>query len=123
MLKTVCIDHINMVVKDLDESVRFYSELFGFVVMKEQPEQDSVIIGDENVKLCIYEGDSAGDRNGISHFGIHVSNFDEVLEICKRLSVPVMYDGVLDWEKSRSIYIQDPNGYEIELSEVEGGGL
>ncbi len=123
MLKTVCIDHINMTVKDLDESVKFYSELFGFVVMKKQPEQDSVIIGDENVKLCIYQGDSAGDRNGISHFGIHVSNFDEVLEICKRLSVPVMYNGVLEWEKSRSIYIQDPNGYEIELSEVEGGGL
>ncbi len=123
MLKTVCIDHINMIVKDLDESIEFYSTVFGFVVKKKQPEQDSVIIGDENVKLCIYEGDSAGDRNGISHFGFHVTDFDEVLETCKRLNVPVKYNGILEWEKSRSVYIEDPNGYEIELSEVEGGGL
>jgi hypothetical protein len=30
---------------------------------------------------------------------------------------------VVAWQKSRSIYIKDPNGYEIELSEVWGGGL
>jgi len=123
MLKTVCIDHINMVVKNLDESVRFYGDVFGFAVKKEQPEQDSVIIGDENVKLCLYEGEDAGDRKGLSHFGIHIANFDEVLRVCERLSVPVNYNGIIEWEKSRSVYIQDPNGYEIELSEVKGGGL
>jgi hypothetical protein len=31
--------------------------------------------------------------------------------------------GVVQWEKSRSVYILDPNGYEIELSEIDGGGL
>ena len=123
MLKTVCIDHINMVVKNLDESVRFYSDLFGFVVKKDQAEKDSVIIGDEHVKLCLYEGEDAGDRKGILHFGINVANFDEALDMCKTLGVPVKYNGILEWEKSRSIYIEDPNGYEIELSEVKGGGL
>jgi len=28
-----------------------------------------------------------------------------------------------DWEKSKSVYIVDPSGYEIELSEISGGGL
>jgi len=29
----------------------------------------------------------------------------------------------LAWENSESIYIQDPNGYEIELSKNCGGGI
>ena len=31
--------------------------------------------------------------------------------------------GVYEWEYSRSVYITDPNGYEVELTEVFGGGL
>jgi lactoylglutathione lyase len=33
------------------------------------------------------------------------------------------YGGSVQWPKSRSVYISDPNGYEIELAEIWGGGL
>ena len=45
------IDHLNMEVINLNETLKFYNQLFGFTVLKEQPEENSKIIGNEKVKL------------------------------------------------------------------------
>ncbi len=121
-LKALSMDHANMYVKDLGESVDFYQNLFGFEVKKEQPEQDSTIIGNDAIKLCLYENPELVFLKGINHFGFHIGNFDQVVEKCEAMNVPMPY-GVIEWESSRSVYIMDPNGYEVELSEVQGGGL
>ena len=116
-------DHVNMTVKNLEESVEFYKNLFGFKVKKEQPEHKSKIIGNDKVKLCLYEDPQMSTEGGIAHFGFNIENFDEIMEKCKSLNVKVYYDGPVQFEKSRSIYISDPSGYDIELSEFPGGGL
>jgi len=123
ILKVSSIDHINMSVKNLAQSVEFYKNLFGFEIKKEQPEEKSKIIGNDNVKLCLYEDSEMKPEGAIAHFGFHVENFDEIINICTSLGVKIYYDGPVQFEKSRSIYISDPNGYDIELSEVFGGGL
>jgi catechol 2,3-dioxygenase-like lactoylglutathione lyase family enzyme len=123
ILKATSMDHVNMAVKNLEESVKFYKDLFGFVVKKEQPEQKSKIIGNDSIKLCLYEDPEMKPEGGIAHFGFHIQNFDDIMEKCKSLGVTIYYDGPVQFEKSRSIYISDPNGYDIELSEVTGGGL
>ncbi|PIY89335.1 MAG: VOC family protein [Nitrosopumilales archaeon CG_4_10_14_0_8_um_filter_34_8] len=123
ILKVSSIDHINMSVKNLAQSVEFYKNLFGFEIKKEQPEEKSKIIGNDNVKLCLYEDSEMKPEGAIAHFGFHVENFDEIMKICTSLGVKIYYDGPVQFEKSRSIYISDPNGYDIELSEVFGGGL
>ena len=121
-LRATSIDHINMVVKSLDESVEFYGELFGFQVRKEQPDRNSKIIGNDTIKLCLYEDPSAVKQGGIAHFGFAIDNFEDVVAKCEEMSIEMPY-GVIPWEKSRSVYIRDPNGYELELSEKQGGGL
>ena len=121
-LKALSLDHMNMTVKDLEESVNFYGELFGFVEKKDQPEQTSKIIGNENIKLCLYEDPNLEIGDGINHFGFHIENFEGIVEKCQSMDIVMPY-GVVKWEKSRSVYIVDPNGYELELSEVSGGGL
>ena len=125
MLKAKQIDHVNMSVKNLAESVRFYNRLFGFEVLKEQPHKNSMIIGNKTVKLCLYEEPVhyTKNRGAINHFGLNVENFDEILKVCKSMNVTVRYGGIRQWEKSRSLYIEDPNGYEIELTEKAGGDL
>jgi lactoylglutathione lyase len=126
-LSATSIDHINMKVKNLEESVSFYSDLFGFEVKQdENPNKADVpskIIGNDSIKLCLYEVPDMSPEGGIAHFGFHVDNFSEVIVKCKELGVQILYGGEVDWEKSRSVYIVDPSGYEIELSEVSGGGL
>ena len=121
-LKARSIDHINMMVKNLDESVKFYGELFGFEVKKDQDEFRSKIIGNDTIKLCLYEDPAMAQDTGINHFGFHIENFDDIVARCKEMNVKMPY-GVVEWGKSRSIYIVDPSGYEIELSDLQGGNL
>ena len=123
ILKATSMDHVNMSVKNLEESVKFYKNLFGFEIKKEQPDQKSKIIGNDSIKLCLYEDPDMKPEGGIAHFGFHIQNFDDIMQKCKSLGVTIYYDGPVQFEKSRSIYISDPSGYDIELSEIPGGGL
>jgi len=126
-ISATSIDHVNMKVKDLEESVSFFSNLFGFEVKQDDnPNKAGVpskIIGNDSIKLCLYEVPDMSPEGGIAHFGFHVDNFSKVITKCKELGVQILYGGEVDWEKSCSVYILDPSGYEIELSEVSGGGL
>ncbi len=127
MLKTVGIDHLYLMVQDLEESYHFYHRLFGFKILKRQPEENSYIIGNSNTKLCIYGVPGLPRYNrsaGFAHFSVIVENFDDVLTLCKEMNIHVWHNGnIIHWEKSRSIYIYDPNGYNIEIGDVWGGGL
>ncbi|MDA3861377.1 MAG: VOC family protein [Melioribacteraceae bacterium] len=124
-LITTGIDHINLEVSNLSETIEFYKTLFGFEIRKEQPDENSAIVGNDVVKLCIYEVENFTkyEKKGYHHFGLHIENFDEIIEKCEKMNLQIYYGGVLKWENSESIYIQDPNGYEIELSKNFGGGI
>ena len=126
-LDATSIDHINMKVKNLAESVQFYRNLFSFEIKQEEnPNKTDVpskIIGNNSIKLCLYEVPDMSPEGGIAHFGFHIDNFSEVIAKCKDLGVQILYGGEVDWEKSKSVYVVDPSGYEIELSEISGGGL
>jgi catechol 2,3-dioxygenase-like lactoylglutathione lyase family enzyme len=121
-LNALSLDHVNMTVRDLEESVNFYGELLGFVEKKDQAEQASKIIGNDNIKLCLYEDPDLEIGAGLNHFGFHIENFEEIVEKCESMGISMPY-GVVNWEKSRSVYIVDPNRYEVELSEFNEGGL
>ena len=126
-LKAKSIDHVNMKVKNLEQSVEFYKNLFGFEVKQEENpnklDVPSKIIGNDAIKLCMYEVPEMSPEGGIAHFGFNIANFDEIIARCKELGVEILYGGPIEFEKSRSVYIKEPSGYEIELSEVLGGGL
>jgi lactoylglutathione lyase len=32
-------------------------------------------------------------------------------------------EGIVEWPKSKSLYVEDPNGYEVELTNTWGGDL
>ena len=126
-LEATSIDHVNMKVKDLEKSVEFYKNLFGFEIKQEENENKldapSKIIGNDTIKLCLYEVPDMSPEGGIAHFGFNVVNFNEIIEKCKKLGVEILYNGPIEWEQSKSVYIKDPSGYEIELGEISGGGL
>ncbi len=126
-LEAKSIDHVNMKVKNLEQSVEFYKNLFGFEVKQEENpnklDAPSKIIGNDAIKLCMYEMPEMSPEGGIAHFGFNITNFDEIIARCNDLGVEILYGGPIEFEKSRSVYIKEPSGYEIELSEVLGGGL
>lgn len=123
------IDHINMRVKDLERSREFYGRLFGFA-RKESGVRNGrpwAILGvPGRAYLCLYEvGDveRVEQELQINHFGFHVEEFAALEERLRAQGVSINYGGAVESGASRSLYIQDPSGYEIELSEKVGGGL
>jgi lactoylglutathione lyase len=114
-LKVTGIDHIKMEVKDLEAAVDFYSKLFGFKIL-EGSVRDFCIIGNDQVKLCLNQGNS-----NFCHFGFHIENYQDIKEICAESNVNASY--VSSWKFSESTYIEDADNNEIELSKVWGGGL
>lgn len=127
-LKVTSMDHVNMNVKDLEQSVNFYKNLFGFEIRKEDNSPNkldapSKIIGNDSIKLCLYEDSKMSPDGGIAHFGFHIANFAQIIKKCKELNIEILYGGPIEFEKSKSVYIKDPSGYDIELSEISGGGL
>lgn len=124
-LRTTGIDHVNLKVKNLSESIKFWEKLLGFQVLEDMPEIGGAIIGTKEAKLALYEKADLGSvaKQGFSHVCFHIKNFDQAKQFCEDNGIPVLHDGIIVWPKSRSLYIQDPNGYEIELAEVWGGGL
>jgi len=81
-----------MEVINLNETVEFYNRLFGFTVIKEQPEDNSKIIGNEGVKLCLYE---IPEFKGYTKKGFHIENFDNIMQKCTEMEIEIFYGGPL----------------------------
>jgi len=127
MMKVKSIDHVNIIVRDIDESIQFYQKYLGFKVLERGHNfinKPFAVIGQsDGFSLCISESDHFSGYQGIAHIAFHVENFDEIEEIVIRENLPQVNDGVIDYDHSRSLYIIDPNGLELELVEVAAGGL
>jgi lactoylglutathione lyase len=120
------IDHLNLTVSNLKNSIDFYNKLFGLRVFEEALYNGipHAIIGKENgLFLCLYEAksDLSLQKNRINHFGIHINEFDKTFRKVKNSGVPINYYGIIIYPNSRSFYIEDPDGNKIELTEYFGG--
>lgn len=125
MLDIKALDHINIDVRNVKETVDFYQKLFGFETFEEGSSGDHpyAIIGKAaTAYLCIYEVPELDiSHNTVSHIGFNIQNFDQVEEFLSSHHIPIKLSH--EYSRSRSIYLEDPNGYEIELSEKLGGDI
>lgn len=131
-----CVDHVNMFVRNLEESIDFYHKVFGTdLEVKQRGRAKGIrwcIVGiPSKLYFCLYElKGKKFDPDGlhINHVGFYVPNFDETVERIRALEIEIQYQGKpIEWEnrngKTRSLYIKDPNDYYIEFTEKLGGGL
>jgi lactoylglutathione lyase len=131
-----CVDHINMFVKNLEESINFYHRVFGTDAELKQRGWNKgmswCILGiPSKFYFCLYElkrKEFDPSELHINHIGFHVRDFDDTIKRIKALGIEIQYKGKpITWRnkygKTRSLYIKDPNGYYIEFTEKLGGGL
>lgn len=113
------LNHINLNVSDIERSVRFYQQAFGLkesfregprMVFLHSPGADDVI--------TLHRTDPVGPQ-GVAHFGFQIEggSLDDAVTAAvkaggKLLGQGAHAPGVL------YAYIQDPDGYVIELSPV-----
>lgn len=130
MLEFNQIDHLNLTVKNLDKSVNFYKKVFNFDVHEEGNFNGTPfkIIGiSQKAMLCLYENKNLENKkSNINHIGFNIDFYENIVEDLENLNVKLEYyngKAIIQYPMSRSIYIHDPDGNEIELSSKLAGGL
>ena len=138
MIKVKGIDHLNMTVNSLEESIEFYNKLFGFEVVEDSRRDDIVpnklgtpyaVIGVKGAAyLVLHQSPKQGNGQDnsaptrLAHMGFHVEDFDTLMDKLQSFGVSFRQGpAIVKWDHSRSIYILDPSGHEIELVENFGG--
>jgi len=120
------LDHLNLTVKDVQQSVDWYYRVFGFELV-ESGIKNGIrwgIIRAQDALLCMYEypdwlATEARNRHkihGVNHFGLRISEPARWEEKIRENDIQVFYGGAIEYPHSTSWYIADPTGYEIEVA-------
>jgi catechol 2,3-dioxygenase-like lactoylglutathione lyase family enzyme len=108
------LNHVTLKVSHLERSREFYQEMFGLPVTKQT--DDGYNLGLEDSFLGIYKTETVG----LDHIcvGIAEFEFDPVMEKLKQCP-----DSLKPRYKGRRIFLQDPDGFRVQLSAVDYRGL
>jgi catechol 2,3-dioxygenase len=118
-----CIGHIHLKVSDLDRSIAFYRDAFGFELQQRMGRQAAFLsAGRYHHHLGLNTWESQGGSppplgsTGLYHFAILYPNRKELARAFKRLlDHGVAIDGYADHGVSEALYLRDPDGNGIEL--------
>ncbi|MBK8206867.1 MAG: VOC family protein [Planctomycetes bacterium] len=123
------LDHLNLSVRNFDQSADWYRRVFGFEVVEKgvyQGQPWGVLKGGDAM-LCVYEhaelkhepdADALANAgfHRIAHFGLRITDRAAWEATVKREGLTVHYGGAYEWPHSTSWYIDDPTGYSIEVA-------
>jgi glyoxylase I family protein len=116
------IEHVNLTVNDLDESIAFYCDLLDLHVRWKGEIGGGLMgahVGDDRSYLALFQAAGPGDvhidygRPGVNHFGFVVDDLDEARRRVERLGAHVHF--APEYDPGRRIYFLDPSGNEVEL--------
>lgn len=125
------IDHVNISIKNIDESVLWYGKVFGFRKVEQGLNMSGskfAIIENQDTMICMseYPGWTSPDLKGnknqhqIFHFGFRIKDETKWKELIEKLDLTFTYDEI-SYPRSKSWYVLDLNGYEIEVSYLKEG--
>jgi catechol 2,3-dioxygenase-like lactoylglutathione lyase family enzyme len=115
--------HVHVGVADLDQSIRFYSTLFGAEPAVAKPDYAKWMLEDPRVNFAISAGQHAS--KGVEHLGIQVESGEELSEVYDRLKAadrPMLEEGATTccYAKSEKSWIADPDGLVWEAFFTNG---
>lgn len=108
--------HIHIGVEKLDESIRFYSALFGAEPVKTKSDYAKWMLDDPRVNFAI---STRARKKGVDHLGIQVEEESELSELRERIEtadMTVLDEGatICCYARSDKSWIQDPAGIPWE---------
>lgn len=113
-------DHVGIYVKNLDSSVEYYSDLFGFKVHSRLNDNGiQIVFLDMGSALLQLKQSSVPGTPGhgkYNHFAVHTSDYDGFISKLDER-------GIDYWEMSlgvgkRLVNFTDPSGHDIEVCET-----
>ena len=137
MIRVTALDHFVLRVRDLDASLGFYRDILGLPVQfldeyrAGQRPFVSARIGDQLLDLVpdtTYDPNSARNTGGFLHFCINVPAGDlaRIIPWLRDRGVTIVEDQPVPRMGATgmglSIYVNDPDGYVVELKEQSDAG-
>ena len=123
------LEHINLVVKNFDQTMAFYQAAFPHWYIRDSGEQvwhgtprKWMHFGDDYQYLALNDNGSGENRDletnllGLSHFGFTTNNLDAVIRRLLEAGFNIHKDGNPN-EHRRNIYFLDPNDFEVEFTQ------
>ncbi|SNB47242.1 VOC family protein [Geobacter sp. DSM 9736] len=110
-------DHVGLNVIDVDESIAFLQEMFGFSVIKRWDEPRQAFVGNGSVVLGIMENKEYDfSRHTMAHiaFSCAKEDFPDVVEKVKRLGAKIV-SGPKPQREGETILFRDPSGNIFEV--------
>jgi Lactoylglutathione lyase and related lyases len=102
--------HVHVSVKNLAESIDFYSKLFGQPPAKQQPEYAKWMLDDPRVNFAI---SARGHTVGVNHLGFQVDS-PENLAAIKQLAEAASQGAVLDQGETSCCYAKSEKHWTID---------
>lgn len=114
--------HVHVGVQNLDQSIGFYSMLFGSSPTVVKDDYAKWMLDDPRVNFAISSGNA---HKGIEHLGIQVESTEELSEVYGRLKAadrPVLEEGCTTccYAKSENSWVADPDGVLWEAFQTTG---
>jgi len=120
------LDHVALTVRDLQQSIAWYRDVFGLQRRHEETWGDYPVMmcaGDTALALFQAKGpvSNAPDSHSVAimrHVAFQVDrvNFIKAQETLRARGIEFVFE---DHSISQSIYLRDPDGYELELTTYE----
>lgn len=130
MIKPGKLGHLVLSVRDCVRSRDFYVKNFGFKISSEDLKRGMVFLtlGDEHHVLALFQRATddppTADQPGIVHIAFALAGADDLQKARKELAeAGVAIEGDADDERTRGLYVRDPDNYCIEIfcHRAEGG--
>ena len=108
--------HVHVAVRDLEQSTRFYSAMFGMQPSVRKDDYAKWMLDDPRINFAISE---RSDAIGVNHLGFQADSDDELKEIHTRLqtadtSITTEKGANCCYAKSDKYWVQDPSGIAWE---------
>ncbi len=121
MVKVRKINHLVLRVRDIDRSIAFYHGLLGMDIVGRMGNAGVFFKFTDNHHdlACFALGDAADgpydDRVGLSHVALEVATLEELAAARDELARAGALVGMSDHGVSKSLYVKDPDGNELEI--------
>ncbi|MDO6686719.1 MULTISPECIES: VOC family protein [unclassified Agarivorans] len=123
------LEHINLTVKDMDQTLVFYKAAFPHWWVRGKGQQTWygtdrrwLHFGDDNHYLAFNDngyGENRpleGNQLGVAHYGYVTANLDAVISRLLAAGFEIHHEGAQSAHR-RNVYFRDPNGFEVEFVE------
>lgn len=114
------VSRIDLLVQNLDKSINFYINSLGFSILNKTENYISLTVDHKNELIRLYKDNNTNTTNknmNIYHFAILLPTrkaLGKFLHHLIKKQIPI--DGAADHLVSEAIYLQDPDGFGIEIS-------